>query len=89
VPAAIDAALGDLSDVAVDPVNGRIWLLSDKTETIAVASMSMGSLVDVEVVALMDIADGEKPEALTFASDGELLIGTDASAKLYRYAVTR
>jgi uncharacterized protein YjiK len=89
LPPAIDAALGDLSDVAVDPQDGRIWLLSDKTETVVVARLIDSTLTEAEVLPLTDVADGAKPEAITFGPDGTLWLGTDGSKEILAYDVSR
>jgi uncharacterized protein YjiK len=82
----LDAHLPDLSDVAVHPATGELWLLSDESETIVVARLDKAGLHLVRVLAL-PVDDGEKPEGLAFDEDGALWLVTDDSGRLLRLAI--
>jgi uncharacterized protein YjiK len=84
---AADEALADLSDIAVNPTDGRIWLLSDESETIVVGVLATDEFLAIDTFAPPDVLDGSKPEAITFASDGSLWLGTDADSELIHYQV--
>jgi uncharacterized protein YjiK len=92
--------LDDLSDVAVDPQTGRIFLLSDQS----------AALVEVELVSRVTNAPGallqdnelrfvdahkvprkkkEKPEGITFDDEGTLWLTMDGRSRLLEFEVTR
>lgn len=79
----LDALLPDLSDVAVHPETGELWVLSDESETIAVVRLSQGGLRLMTSHAV-PVDDGEKPEGLAFDDDGALWLVTDDSGRLLR-----
>lgn len=83
---ALDQALADLSDVAVDPQNGELLLLSDESRRVARVRLLGG---DVAVVRIDDLPIGgqEKPEGLAFDQAGSLWIVTDATGRLLRIAL--
>ncbi|MDP2342824.1 MAG: SdiA-regulated domain-containing protein [Deltaproteobacteria bacterium] len=85
---ALDAALGDLADVAVDPVSGCWLLLSDESARIGVAKANGSELVHVGSIDLPFDSD-EKPEGLAFVDDDTLAIVTDATARLRLFRVER
>ncbi len=79
----IDALLPDLSDVAVHPKTGELWILSDEGECVVRAKLTKTAL---ELVGTHDIPveDGEKPEGLAFDEKGALWLVTDDSGRLLR-----
>ena len=85
---AFEALIEDVADVAVCPSTGHLFLLSDQSERVVEARLlPEGAL---EPVAAFDLAlDGEKPEGIAFESPERLVIVTDASARLLRYALDR
>lgn len=88
--ALLDGVLDDLSDIAVCPETGNIFLLSDESESIAELTLSE----DDETLTLLGsaplaVAEGAKPEGVAFTPEGELVVVTDASAELLRFSVTR
>lgn len=79
----LDDLLPDLSDVAVHPETGELWLLSDESETIAVVRLDEDGLHLVRSHAV-PVKDGEKPEGLAFDDDAALWLVTDDSGRLLR-----
>lgn len=70
-----DAAVADLSDLALDP-RGRPWVLSDQSRSLArIEARADGSVTVVDVVRLPKGVD--KPEGLAFLPDGTVLVASD------------
>jgi uncharacterized protein YjiK len=83
-----EALLEDVADVAVCPSTGHLFLLSDQSERVVEARLLPDGAL--EPVAAFDLAlDGEKPEGIAFESPDRLVIVTDASGRLLRYALDR
>lgn len=85
---AFEALLDDVADVAVCPSTGNLFLLSDQSERVVEARVFPDGTL--EPVAAFDLdLDDEKPEGIGFESADRLVIVTDASARLLRYALDR
>jgi uncharacterized protein YjiK len=85
---AFEELLEDVADVAVCPSTGHLFLLSDKSERVVEARLLPDGTL--QPVAAFDLAiDGEKPEGIAFESPERLVIVTDASGRLLRYALDR
>lgn len=86
----LDAALGDVADVAVCPDTGNLLLLSDQSEALAEVELAAddGSLRMVSLHTL-PVANKAKPEGVTVTADGQLLVVTDQSRELLRFAMAR
>jgi uncharacterized protein YjiK len=80
----------DLSDVAVDPATGHLFVLSDESATILELSLSdqPWCLAGLAVHRL-DLSRKEKAEALAFEGPETLWLGTDRKAFLYELRVER
>jgi uncharacterized protein YjiK len=83
LPAGVDAALGDLSDVAVDAAGG-VWLLSDQSRRLAQVRLS-AKAATLTAVSLRDLPlqKDEKPEGVVVEA-GATWIVTDGSGRLVR-----
>ena len=75
--------LPDLSDVAVHPETGELWIVSDEGECVVRVGLAASGLAFVAVHTL-PVDDGEKPEGLSFDEDGALWVVTDDSGRLLR-----
>ncbi len=83
-----EALLDDVADVAVCPSTGHLFLLSDQSERVVEARLLPGGAL--EPVAAFDLElDDEKPEGIAFETPERLVIVTDASGRLLRYALDR
>jgi len=100
LPKAAKPYLEDLSDVAVDPKTGHIFLLSDestnivelrlKQQTIATPGAIVdGSALEFVGVTAVSASNREKPEGLDFGPDGRLWLAMDGKSTLLEYEVTR
>lgn len=78
----LDGALGDLSDVAIDPANGELLLLSDQSRRFA--RVRLGDALALVRLTDLPIAEEEKAEGVTFDDTGLLWIVTDATGRLFR-----
>jgi|GEM_PF-882930 len=78
-----DDLLPDLSDVAVHPATGELWIMSDEGECIVRVTLGASGLTLVASHSL-PVDDGEKPEGLAFDDDGALWLVTDDSGRLLR-----
>jgi len=80
----------DASDVAVCPVTGHLFLLSDRSQRIVEARLVDGA-TRLEAIGAFDLelAPEEKPEGIAFESDSRLVVVTDDQGRLLRYSVTR
>lgn len=85
---AAKAALGDLADVAVDPVTGALILLSEQSRRLAVVALDG---VHLEVDSLYDLPlDGrERPEGLAFLRRDCLAVVTEGPARMLELRVSR
>lgn len=79
----LDELLPDLSDIAVHPESGELWILSDESEHVARVKLTKSSL---ELVAshAIPVEDGEKPEGIAFDESGALWLVTDDTGRLLR-----
>lgn len=75
--------LPDLSDVAVHPATGEVWIVSDEGECVVRVGLSATGLTFVAVHTL-PVDDGEKPEGLAFDEHGALWVVTDDTGRLLR-----
>jgi uncharacterized protein YjiK len=75
--------LPDLSDVAVHPETGELWIVSDEGECVVRVVLGATGLTLVSVHTL-PVDDGEKPEGLSFDEHGALWVVTDDSGRLLR-----
>ena len=79
----LDALLADLSDVAVHPRTGELWILSDESEAVARVQLTKAGLTFV-AAHTVPVGDGEKPEGIAFDEAGALWLVTDNSSRLLR-----
>ena len=90
LPGEVDGALDDLSDVAVHPKSGHIFLLSDESSALAeveiVPSRKRRALATVRVERL-PIEGGLKPEGICFDATGDLWLVTEEDRMLRRLKV--
>jgi len=85
---AFEELIADVADVAVCPATGHLFLLSDQSARVVEARLLPDGAL--EPVAAFDLAlKGEKPEGIAFESPERLVIVTDASGRLLRYALDR
>lgn len=85
LPGDVKDALADLSDIAVDPATGNLFLLSDESSAIAEVKLVRedGELA-LETVGIrkLPFKKGLRPEGLAFDGNGNLLVVTEGDAKL-------
>jgi hypothetical protein len=87
LPKAAKEALPDLSDVAMEPATGHLFVVSDRSRTIvefafarreeAVAGTIGGAKLEALSVIPLPLSKRKKPEALAFDGKGRLWIGLD------------
>ena len=85
LPDDLKDALDDLSDVAVEPSTGHLFLLSDESSAIAeVTLVTRDGELALETVAVrkLPFRKGLRPEGLAFDGDGNLLVVTEGDGKL-------
>ncbi len=90
LPPELDGELEDLSDVAVDPCTGRLYLLSDQSSAVAeveVVAGRSGRALAVRAVARLPIEEGLKPEGMDVDSDGTLWLVTEEDRTVRRLAL--
>lgn len=77
--------LDDLSDIAVDPATGHLFLLSDESSKLAEVKLvrENGELA-LETVAVrkLPFAKGLRPEGIAFDGEGNLLVVTEGDGKI-------
>lgn len=88
LPPAAKAALDDLADVAVDPLSGRIVLLSEQSRRLAVVRLD-GQALHLESTFDLPLRGPERPEGLTFLSSSRLAVVTEGPARLLLFRVGR
>jgi uncharacterized protein YjiK len=88
LPDDADALADDLADVAVDPLTGHLWLLSEESRRLLVVAFHGDAL---RLVGSLDVPvdAGEKPEGLAFASPSRLVLVTDATSRMLTFDVRR
>ena len=91
LPRKWDKAIGDLSDVAVDPLSGHLFLLSDESRQVLELELRIkrGKL-DLAKVQRFDIEERDtgkikQPEGIVFDNDGDLYLTSEGSCRVYRY----
>lgn len=100
LPRDVEKKLKDLSDVAVDPKTGHLFVLSDESELIVELRITKkttnapGALLEslrLETVGTheVDAKKGEKPEGLDFGPDGTLWLAMDGRSSLLAFDVER
>lgn len=92
LPKVLRRDLSDLSDLAVEPATGHVFLLSDRAERIAETRLVYASGVwDMEVIGISRrmFSRGAKPEGLAFDAEGLLWACTDATHELVARRVVR
>lgn len=100
LPAEAKEHLDDISDVAVDPASGRVFLLSDRSATLVEMELRLekrsapGAVLDISRLAFVAVTElpvkgGEKPEGLCFGADGTLYVATDGRSRLLSFRVDR
>jgi uncharacterized protein YjiK len=85
-------ALDDLSDVAVDPVTGRLWLLSHESSAIGIVSLVKdgdGALaLQAHEVVPLPVKDAQS-EGIVFAGRDQLLLASEEGGLLHTLTVRR
>lgn len=88
LPRDAKGVLDDLADVAVDPVTGALWLLSEKSRRLAVLALTDDGLRLMDTVDL-PLKGRERPEGVAFAGRSRLIVVTEGPARLLEFRVTR
>lgn len=83
--------MGDAADVAVCPVTGHVFLLSDESQRIVEARLYPDGSLALLGSFDLDLHPDEKPEGIAFESGDRLVLVTDDSEKsrLLRFSVSR
>ena len=92
--------LSDMSDIAVCPQTGRVFVLSDESKSLVEFRMNLrqqnapGALLDASDLQMishhqLDFKRNEKTEGLSFDGAGRLYVATDQRNRLAAYDVTR
>ena len=100
LPRDIEKKLKDLSDIAVDPKTGHLFVLSDESSTIVELQLTRksksapGALLEslkLESIGVheVDSKKSEKPEGLDFGADGTLWVAMDGRSSLLAFDVER
>lgn len=93
LPHALKKKLGDLADLAVDPVSGHLFLLSEETSTLAETRLvrNADGALDLETLAVKKLpwTDGLKPEGIAFAPDGSLYLVSETDRMVRHIAIER
>ena len=91
LPRKWDKAIVDLSDVAVDPLSGHLFLLSEESRQVLELELRIkrGEL-DLAKVQRFDIEERDtgkikQPEGIVFDNDGDLYLTSEGSSRVYRY----
>ena len=80
----------DVADVAVCATTGNLFLVSDQSHRVVEARLDLERRELALVGAFdLDLEDDEKPEGIAFESPDRLVIVTDASSCLLRFALYR
>ena len=91
LPAELEDALDDVSDVAVEPKTGLVWLLSDESSAIGIAELVRANraltLESRGVVRLP--VEGAQSEGIVFASATRLLLASEKGGTLHTLSVVR
>ena len=91
LPKKWNKAIGDLSDVAVDPLTGHLFLLSDESRQVLELELRMKrDKLKLGKVQRFDVEEKDtgtiaKPEGIVFDSDGDLYLTSEGSCLVYRY----
>jgi uncharacterized protein YjiK len=94
LPKKWDKDVKDLSDVAVDPVSGHLFVLSDESREVLELELRLqDGEPDLAKVQRFDIERKDsgkisKAEGLAFDREGNLYIASEGSRRLYRYRRT-
>ncbi|MCA9624407.1 MAG: SdiA-regulated domain-containing protein [Myxococcales bacterium] len=86
IPKDAKKLLGDLNDLAVDPRNGHLFVLSGKAGLLAELRHDDGSLVTHRMLSVA-ASKRDVPEGLAFDRGGRLWLVTDGEGWLRRIAV--
>jgi uncharacterized protein YjiK len=90
LPGEVDGALDDLSDVAVHPKSGHIFLLSDESSALAeveVMTSRKGRALATVRIERLPIEGGLKPEGICFDATGDLWLVSEEDRMLRRLKV--
>lgn len=79
--------LDDLSDIAIEPETGLVWILSDESSAIGIAELVKGELVARDVLPLP--VKGLQSEGIVFDEKGRLLLASEEDGLLQTIAVRR
>jgi len=94
------AHLADISDVAVDPETGHLFLLSDESHSVVELELKLqkrnapGAVLDRSTLTTLGVTEldtqrKEKAEGIDFGPDGALWIATDGRSSLLKFEVER
>lgn len=100
IPKDAKKQLSDMSDIAVCPQTGRVFVLSDESQSLVEFELNLrqqnapGALLDTSELKMigahkLDFKREEKTEGLSFDGAGRLYIATDQRNRLVAYDVTR
>jgi len=86
----IGSLIDDVADVAVCPSTDHVFLLSDQAHRIVETRLDLEAH-KLEALAVFDLEleKGDKPEGLAFETPDRLLVVTDHSSLLLRFALAR
>lgn len=100
LPKAAKKAMSDMSDIAVCPQTGHVFILSDESQSLVELRLNLrhqhapGAMVDLSSLEVLgqhklDFAPDEKTEGLSFDGAGRLYVATDERNRLVAYDVVR
>jgi uncharacterized protein YjiK len=91
LPKKWDKEIADLSDVAVDPISGHLFILSDENRQILELELRLqDGEPDLAKVQRLDI-EGKgtgkigQPEGIVFDKKGDLFLTSEGTGRVYRY----
>ena len=91
LPEELDDALDDLSDIAIEPKTGLVWILSDESSAIGIGELAKTkrgwTLEARDVLALPK--KGLQSEGIVFDAQGRLLVASEEDGLLQTLAIVR
>jgi uncharacterized protein YjiK len=91
LPAELDDALDDLSDVAVEPETGLVWLLSHESSAIGIAELVRANralVLESRGVVPLPVLDAQS-EGIVFRDARRLLLASEKGGTLHTLSVVR
>jgi uncharacterized protein YjiK len=91
LPAELEDALDDVSDVAVEPGTGRVWLLSHESSAIGIAELVRANralALESRGVVPLPVQDAQS-EGIVFRDARRLLLASEKGGTLHTLSVVR